>query len=375
MKVMSMLLTMPDLSWTVVCGNASNRFVWLYVFSHKGTVRWKDEGNGMTGNGTWRISGDTLTTRWYNSATVETWTVPINPANWTGKCTMKGLRYDLKAVARNFIEIDTDVIYTLTPESKAKFLESCNRATNTLMTAQIKFSGWLSDVSIAYARAFEEHNKILDDIAATQRLSDEMILGAVLAFVGGGVGGVAAGLAKKIMEDARGSEFVIDGIKDLAKFGVRGPGGAALRRNAFKKIAASPLVFRDSMNQRVMQEMAVASELIYNWRSAVASGDDTFNAGFDPDQEIASHLTVEGISLLNLPLLDGEALQKAYERGMLVRWIEKQGTTYIAEVTDVAALANRQKLQVYGRNLGLSNIDELLNQHWPMRPQPLFTPF
>ena len=101
---MAMLPTMLDLNWTVVCENRSTRFVWLYVFSRNGNVRWKDEGNGMTGNGTWQIRGDKLTTRWYNSATTETWKVPIDPRDWTGTCTMKNLEYKLRAVARNYVE-------------------------------------------------------------------------------------------------------------------------------------------------------------------------------------------------------------------------------------------------------------------------------
>jgi hypothetical protein len=99
-----MLLEMPDSRWTVVCENASKRFVWLYVFSKNGTVRWKDEGNGMTGSGTWRIQGGKLHTKWLNSATTEEWNHPIDPGNWTGSCKMKGLSYSLRAVARDNIE-------------------------------------------------------------------------------------------------------------------------------------------------------------------------------------------------------------------------------------------------------------------------------
>lgn len=361
---MSMLANIADVNWTVVCENRSNRFVWLYVFSPNGTVRWKDEGNGMTGNGTWQIKDTKLITRWYNSATVETWNAPpIDPRNWTGTCTMKGFQYSLKAVARNFFEVDLGTDYHRTPESKAAFLDSCVRAKGKLQTATLLFSAWLSGISIAYGQAFEAHNRVLNDISATERLATELLLGFATAFLGGGVGG-SVGAA---MKAASAGDFMVDGVKDLAKFSVRGPSAAIFRAKQVTGMPASPLQWQNSINQRVSSEMALISAQIDEWHEAVASDDTSFNANFDPTKETEEDLTIhhDGIvvRLLSPPPLE-ESLQTKFEQGWLVAWIR----TYGRSVTQipVARESVYGKLSDYGRRLGDGNIEALLNDYIPL---------
>src|SRR3954470_6968046 len=100
---MSVISTPIDVNWTVVCQNSWSRYVWLYVFSRGGVVQWTDENDGMSGRGTWQINGDTLTTRWNGSTTVETWSLPIESNDWTGTCTMSGAQYSLHAKSRTAI--------------------------------------------------------------------------------------------------------------------------------------------------------------------------------------------------------------------------------------------------------------------------------
>jgi hypothetical protein len=348
-----MLMTMPDLSWTV----RVDRWTWQYDFSRKGTVRWKDNSSGMGGHGTWHIKGNKLITRWVASKTWEEWDVPINPRAATGKCHMHGVTYDLRAQALNFIEVDTATIFTRTPESKALFLERCSLASGRVQVAQLQFSAWLSDVSIAYGDAFEAHNKVLNDISATVKIADDLLLGAALAFLGGGVGGVVGG----VMKAAAASDFMIDAGKDLAKFAVRGPAGAALRPAGITGMPTSPLQWQNSVNARVMSDMAGVSQLILDWRRAVDSDDDSFDAGFDPEQEVAEALAVNGTRIADLPRVDKASLQRDFEKGWLVAWIEKEAVSNIPTVRDLT----RDKLSAYGRRLGLNNIDELLDQHCP----------
>lgn len=357
---MSKLQTMPDLSWTVVCSNRSNRYVWLYVFSKNGNVRWKDENNGMTGNGTWKIQGNKLVTRWHNSATTETWNVPIDPSNWTGTCTMKGLAYDLRAVARNYVEVDTGTVYTRTPEAKAKFLSGCYASIGKVQIAQLQFGGWLSGVATAYADAFEAHNQVLNDIRATEKLATDLLLGFALAFVGGGVGGTVGG----IMKAAQASDFMIDGIKDLAKFAVRGPGGALFQHTGIRPVPMSPFQWRERINERVLLELAVVSKTIAIWRRAVEDDDDSFDAGFDPAEEVDGALEVNGVRLSDLPSVDKEGLQKDFEKGWLVAWIALEKVTHIPMVRELTA----DKLFHYGQRLGVANIQALLDKHCPITP-------
>jgi hypothetical protein len=111
----SMLLTMPampHLQWRVTV----KPWTWIYTFSDTGTVSWLDPFNKMTGKGTWRIVGDTMTTRWVNSKTWEEWDVPFNPQGTDGTCHMAGNDdRQLHAVALNFHLQPGDVVYKGAP--------------------------------------------------------------------------------------------------------------------------------------------------------------------------------------------------------------------------------------------------------------------
>lgn len=352
-----MLQTMQDIKWTV----RVHRWTWLYVFSHTGSVSWKDPFNGMTGRGTWRLENNKIVTRWFASQTWETWDIPINPLAATGKCHMKEGTYDIKAEALNFIEIENPTVFSWTPESKALFLERCNMATGRVQIAQLQFSGWLSSVSIAYGDAFESHTKVLNDISARERLANELLLGFALAFVGGGSGGVVGGL----MKAAGSSDFMVDGVKDLAKFAVRGPGGGVLRGAGITGMPLSPLQWQNRVNERVSKEMLIAAKEIDSWRTAVGSNDDSFDAGFDPAEAVDLALVIKlksgFLRIRSLPEVDKASLQNDFEKGWLVAWIRKEVVSNIPTVRDFT----RDKLGDYGRRLGLNDIEQLLDKHCP----------
>jgi len=128
--------TMQASKWTVRCWDASQQWVWLYTFSgdgrsRTGSVTWKDENNGMTGQGSWFLEGGKLKTTWTNSQTKETWALPINTENWTGSCTMHGKPYNLHAIARSVTEkkpstdksaINADLLFSGDKKQAAQFL-------------------------------------------------------------------------------------------------------------------------------------------------------------------------------------------------------------------------------------------------------------
>lgn len=364
---MAILQTMPDLSWSVRCWNASNQFRWLYVFSSNGNVHWKDEGNGMTGSGTWQIRNNKLHTRWHKSETVEIWNMPIDTSNWTGDCVMKNIPYKLHAIARNFLEVGTYTMYKRTPESKAQFLEKCAQAAGRVQIAQLQFSAWLSGISIAYGDAFEAHNRLLGSISATEKLAQEMLLGFALAFLGGGAGGVVGAA----MKAANSNDFMIDGIKDLAKFSVRGPGAAVFRARPLQGMPSSPLQWQNRINEKVASEMALVAEQINNWRQAVAADDDSFDADFDPVAEVDADLTIRSngvvINCRMLPTVEKGELQRNFEKGWLVAWIKNcaKSVTNIplarAHIVDL--------LEKEGTRLGVTDIKVLLDKHIPL-PAP-----
>src|SRR5579863_5037267 len=104
---MALLLTMPDLKWTV----RVDRWTWTYKFSRSGAVMWRDPWNGMHGAGHWRIAGDKLKTTWA-SKTTEEWDMPIDPDGTTGTCYMEEGTFDLRAVAQNYYLDPGDVVYS-----------------------------------------------------------------------------------------------------------------------------------------------------------------------------------------------------------------------------------------------------------------------
>jgi hypothetical protein len=115
-----MLLTMPDLTWTVRVDG--NRYTWVYTFSRLGTVRWQSQFDATYhGSGTWRIEGDKLVTRWFPSKAWDEWDMPIDPTGATGKCHMDaGETYNFYAVPRDWYLEPGDVVYSGTPLIRTK---------------------------------------------------------------------------------------------------------------------------------------------------------------------------------------------------------------------------------------------------------------
>lgn len=189
---MAILAKMIDISWNVDCQTPTQSFKWVYAFtvnakSNDRTVTWKDERSNQGGAGAWRIEGGKLVTRWANSATVERWDVPINTKDWHGASVMQGKNCTLKAVSQDIvIVVDVSEIqfYARTPKEKADFLQSCKDARRAFTTATLRISAFLSQLGITYSRAFGEHEKLMKNIDAVEKLGEEMLLGFALAFVG-----------------------------------------------------------------------------------------------------------------------------------------------------------------------------------------------
>jgi hypothetical protein len=347
------LQTMPDKGeWTV----RVDRWTWIYTFYKNGTVTWKDAFSRGSGHGTWKAEKGKIVTRWQFSETREEWDVPLNSRAATGKANMAPGIYDLKAEANNLID----------PDEKSAFLERCNVAVNKIQSAQFKFNAWLSGISVAYGDAYDAHSKLVNDIAALQKLFDDMLLEAALRFLTGGVGGMVGGAMKR----AALSDFMVDSIKDLTKYGLRGPTQNALKITVkIKGMPASPHKWQNLVNERVSSELGVVSDMVLKWRLAAAPEITTFNPNFDPADVVEKALTIKTnvgtLSLLALKEVDKEALQTAFEKGFLVKWIELGAVSNVPMSRDIA----RDRIHAYGLNLGLTNIDDLLDQYIPaIRP-------
>jgi len=71
---------------------------WIYKFDANGNVTWRDPYNNESGKGKWHIGPGAISFTWYNSTTTESWHLPIQPSNQTGKTKMQGKTYDIHAV-------------------------------------------------------------------------------------------------------------------------------------------------------------------------------------------------------------------------------------------------------------------------------------
>jgi hypothetical protein len=283
------------------------------------------------------------------------------------------------------IEIPTVNIFTRTPESKTKFLENCNIASGRLTVAQLVFTRFLSSISIAYGRAFDSHNalvKAINDIQTSGDKAADLILGQFLtlslAFVSGGIGGVIGDTMKKAGEDV----FIVDAIKDLAKFSIKGVGGAAIGvladggRNAqIDGMPQSPAEWQNSVNERITDELSLVAKSIDEWRTAVTKDDASFDAGFDPAVEVDECLVLKPsqgppVPLANLPEVNKDQLQNQFEQGWLVAWLPKAtfagGKSFRFPNGSPNLRDNcRAVLSRYGQKIRLAGIDALVNQFCP----------
>jgi hypothetical protein len=269
------------------------------------------------------------------------------------------------------LDIPEIKVFILSKENRTEFLERCHRAHGKVQTASLQFSAWLSGIAFAYGAAFEAHESFLKSIESKVKLADDMIFGAALAFLGGGVGVTTGNWVKAVMKRLEmSSDFVVDGIKDLAKFAVRTPTGQVLRAPSLKVMPQSPNLWQNAINERVMNEMAEVSKKIDDWNKAVDEGDVTFDAAFDPvtvvDNALVLHVP-DPLPVMHLPAVDKDALQADYEKGFLVAWIklgEVKHTPHRRAITRDGCVA-------YGRKLGIANIVELVDEYMPNEENPM----
>jgi hypothetical protein len=89
-------LESPVGRWEVHVG----KWVWLYNFTDRGQVTWRDKWNAdENGSGHWSLKADgsQIAIRWNGSATTDSWDVPLHADKSTGRVRMGGKLYDLAA--------------------------------------------------------------------------------------------------------------------------------------------------------------------------------------------------------------------------------------------------------------------------------------
>jgi hypothetical protein len=169
------------------------------------------------------------------------------------------------------------------------------------------------------------------------------------------------------MKQAAASDFMIDGVKDIAKFAVRGPGAKLFLAQHNAKMPTNPFEWKEGLNVRASTELAFISEQLTDWEQAVEKDDDSFDADFDPFQELKDDMIVLNdkttVNLFDLPNFDPDQLQIQFQQGWLLGWMQEKGdtVTHIPMSRDIV----RDKLNDYGRGINLPRLDKLMDSYVP----------
>ncbi|MCB9684392.1 MAG: hypothetical protein H6735_05070 [Alphaproteobacteria bacterium] len=175
-------------------------------------------------------------------------------------------------------------------------------------------------IGAAWEIAWERHSKTLEAAEKAQQLVAELLFGAFVTGLSAGAG-TAAALAFK---NAQASAYLIDGAKDLAKFGVKSAVPKP-KSGGLPAVAMDPVTFRASIEDRVGQEMVSVLELLAWWTEAATAGDPDFLLDFDPAEVVQGLLTLSGQPLeAAAPGLCADIAGGAdeFERGMWAEWLE-----------------------------------------------------
>jgi hypothetical protein len=264
------------------------------------------------------------------------------------------------------------MVIRITPETQ-QFLNLCSQANTLADEAERRFSAWLSSVTVAYAQAWSDHTRVLKDIELQARLVNDLILNAALAFIPGGAGGLIGDSMKRLTT----ASFLIDGAKDLGKWGMRSgaivglPGGFSFpSAPALRAFPTDPLVWSNNVNIRVQSEMAAVTQAIEGWQDAVNRGDANFQANFNPVEKARAALILNppdepSRALIDLVPVHVAEMEKNFEAGFLATWIDKFSFEASSSMSPAAwdgifGDGARQKLIKYGNSVGIPDTSKLI---------------
>lgn len=234
----------------------------------------------------------------------------------------------------------------LTP---AEFKNRCSTANIMITQASLKLNEWLATITLAYSEAWSAHVKVLEKAEATARLINDMVLGAALAFVPGGVGGLIGDNMKKLSQGV----FMIDAAKDLGKFGLRSgavvglPASSYSTSTSLKAFPTSPLSWSSMVSARINAELGVVAAALLAWKEAVDRNDSKFETNFDPADVVKDVLRLTmgkgavggGASTKAIGDLAPEnplILQQRFEQGFWVGWVDNFAFRTYAGLSQVA---------------------------------------
>ena len=225
------------------------------------------------------------------------------------------------------VSIDTHV-----EMDRQEFLSLCSQANTRIDAVDRAARAWLSSLSVAYGKAYKDHTDVLRDQAASERLPGDLILGAALAFVPGGIGGIIG----SAMRAAQAGDFLIDGVKDLAKYGMRTAGAAAAaaapRAPGLNAFPRDPLGWRGLEEVRINTELLEATNRLLEWQDRTNRNDPDFFLDFSPIEAIEECLTIKGKRVSELRPVDQNSQARHYEKGLWAKWLTLYGYRLVTRV-------------------------------------------
>ncbi|HEY9609374.1 DUF4157 domain-containing protein [Allocoleopsis sp.] len=211
------------------------------------------------------------------------------------------------------------------PMDKQEFVDLCTESMGTVTQAYLRATRVMEQLAAAYSDAWENHKKTLEEQEVSNQLAEEILLEAALAFVPGGIGSKAA----KMMKSINAGEFMVDGVKDMAKAGVRGVEGAVLPKgtSSMQPIGANPKTWRAKYADSVTAQSEEILKIINEWSSKANIRDPDFSMNFDPVNRTRQSLVVDGQFLgdVTVPVLDEWA--RKFELGFWKAWLERYAYT------------------------------------------------
>jgi hypothetical protein len=229
---------------------------------------------------------------------------------------------------------------------RQQFINLCSQATGEALEGYLSLQKWMLGLSIAYGDAWKNHTDTLSEASADEKLAGDIILGAALAFIPGGVGG----LVGESMKNAGSSTFMVDGVKDLAKWGLRaaGPGAAAAAAGGgtpgLKALPTDPLKWRDQIESRVVDESKAAVHNVNEWIDKANRSDPDFFLDFNPVDAMRGALQIGGTKVRDgLPAEDAGELARAFEKGMWAEWLKQYAYIVVENISAGIPTTNVRK--------------------------------
>jgi hypothetical protein len=236
------------------------------------------------------------------------------------------------------IEIDPLITINGLPSmSLEDFRASCQQARGQISDEYDAAEGKIEGYAIQYSTAWLEFSEHLSAADAAERLVGDQITRGMLAFIPGGMGGVAGGWVRSKKLGGMLGDFMIDGVKDLLKDSLRRGGEEFLQPPTYVPLGADPVDWRGTAMQNLKRERAFVGSIVTFWLTKANARSSAFPLNFDPAKTIDETVRAEGRKYSAAPDAGPKDASLA-EKGLWKTWVE-QHRFHLQEVQSGAGIS------------------------------------